>query len=565
MPASTLDVAGALPQGGPGAETTDPATDDDNSQSGTAKDIQEPAASWSSPPVQAVAAASSGRQRWIRSQTANIVFGVFIVANSIILGVETDHRQEKAGPEAAMVWFCIDSLFNVVFLCECILRMEAERLRWCTDPWNVADAILVVFGIIDVWILGVVNRSKNSDMRLLTVTRIFRLLRFTRILRILRLFKAFHELVLLISAIAGAVAAMAWSVSLIGIVLLVSAMFTTRLIGHDCCGPEDTFQDESYVQYFGTVPRSLFTLFQIATLENWPEIARGAFNDSILLVAFYIVFIMFSNIVLLNTVAGIVVENVLFVASKEEQQRKEAAENEKQAELFELFHRMDTNHDGFLSWEELQQRVVDKAPASSKFTPAPTQTKMKRCTTQRTLLDETLNCANISILDAKELFQMLDLDGSGTISKEEFLAAAMMASKPPTAMNLLQVSSRIHRTGTRLNALARGLQGLSDHLGDLSCGSCSAAQGAALPFSRSTKSTVGSPLHGHDTEEYSPVQAARSELNALRAEMMSAFAALGDRLSGQPSEIVQNNSESYIANVGAFGSEQSRVREVLSV
>ena len=51
-------------------------------------------------------------------------------------------------------------------------------------------------------------------------------------------------------------------------------MITTRMIGHKCCEEDDTFQDPILKEYFGTLLDSWFTLFQIMTLEGWPDLSR---------------------------------------------------------------------------------------------------------------------------------------------------------------------------------------------------------------------------------------------------------------------------------------------------
>eukprot|EP00411_Alexandrium_monilatum_P025721 CAMPEP_0175335732 /NCGR_PEP_ID=MMETSP0095-20121207/3445_1 /TAXON_ID=311494 /ORGANISM="Alexandrium monilatum, Strain CCMP3105" /LENGTH=540 /DNA_ID=CAMNT_0016633061 /DNA_START=1 /DNA_END=1623 /DNA_ORIENTATION=- len=462
--------------------------------------------------------------RWVCSDQASALLAGCILVNAAVLGVEADHRPNVADPLSQPGWFAADSAFTAVYLIECFLRMEAERALWCCDPWNVFDALLVLISVADVWLVAFTG--VDSDMWKLGVVRIFRLLRLTRVLYIIRLFRFVKELWLILNAIVRAIGAMAWSLLLIGAVLLISAIFTTRLVGQDCCSTQDAFTAAHYAQWFGTVPRSLFTLFQFATLENWPYIARDAFGESPALVLFIMVFIMLTHIMLLNTVSGIVVENVLSVAQTEEEGRAQAGRDLQRKKLRKLFDCMDTNEDGSLEWDELQQRA--KWPSSPRLTHFPsTMAKFaaQACPeveSDRTMLDVTLQHAKMTEVDAKELFRMLDADGSGAISKEEFVESVMLASVPPTAMNLLQLSSSINRTGSRLKSVALRLRTLDGALHGL-CKSLPSGQGLGGLGGKMMPVIVplGAP----------PPDAAASDLGELRRDMLEALSGFEERLA----------------------------------
>lgn len=464
------------------------------------------------------------RQQWIQSSQANALFGGCILLNAMVLGIETDHRPDATYALSQPTWFAIDTCFTVVFLIEVILRMRADRAMWCCDSWNVFDALLVLIGIVDVWIFGFLGAGSN--FRIITIARIFRLLRLTRILRVLRLFRFLHELLVIMRAILGAVVAMAWSLLLIGVVLLISAMFTTRLVGHACCSEEDSFTDPQFKVWFGTVPRTLLTLFQFVTLENWPNIAREAFDQSPLLVLFIIAFIMFTNIMLLNTVASIVVENVLFVAGQEELSRWREHDEQQKRRLRNLFDSMDTNQDGALSWAELQQRVKPRELRTCSSRMNFLSSRMSRSTQPEvgTVLEETLRHLNISELDARELFHMLDTDGSGNISKEEFVESLMDSCVPPTAMNLLQLSTRINRAGSRLQTTACHLRKLDQRL---------VALGERLRSGPPESQAGFGGLPAAVLPAGQGMGAVATELFLLRREMLEAMSATDARLTAQ--------------------------------
>lgn len=96
----------------------------------------------------------------------------------------------------------------------------------------------------------------------------FAVLRALRVLRVLRLVSLVPSMRRVIGALLRALPGMASIVGLLGLVLYVFAVMATKLFGAE--EPE----------HFGGLGASLFTLFQVMTVEGWPDIARGAMKHS---------------------------------------------------------------------------------------------------------------------------------------------------------------------------------------------------------------------------------------------------------------------------------------------
>merc|ERR1719236_160729 len=110
--------------------------------------------------------------------------------------------------------------------------------------------------------------------------------------------------------------ALFWAVALIVLLLYICAVFINRLLGDK----EDVSErhQEQVDLWFGTVGRSLFTLFQLMTLEDWPTIVRTCMEFDSLLWLFFIPFLVSTHYTLLNLVTAVVVENVLVISQKEQ-------------------------------------------------------------------------------------------------------------------------------------------------------------------------------------------------------------------------------------------------------
>jgi len=238
-----------------------------------------------------------------------------------------------------------------------------------------------------------------------------------RILRILRLLRFLHELLLLLKGIVGAMKALVWSMILLLMALYITAIFMTKLIGHKLK------HHEKAQLYFGSMFKSMFTLFQIATLEGWNEVARDMMAEDAVgfwVSIVFVVFLMFTNLTLLNLVTGVILENLLTIDHDDAIELVEKKRLDRLSSLRKAFDEADVNHDGVLTLEELKKTLQD--PGSS----------VKR----------ELARLDMGAWDAEELFVLLDYDQSGTLSADEFTRVCMEAFGPATAKQVLELQFR---------------------------------------------------------------------------------------------------------------------------
>merc|ERR1719284_203107 len=128
----------------------------------------------------------------------------------------------------------------------------------------------------------------------------------------------------------SAAAATFWSAALLGMLILMFGLFLARFVGHQCCDEDSAFADERFGEWFGTLPRCLFTLFATATKEEWTGVARASFSQGvpgIVLVLLLLLFVLVTHLVVMNLVAGFFIENVLEVAEVESLKAKLEIQN----------------------------------------------------------------------------------------------------------------------------------------------------------------------------------------------------------------------------------------------
>merc|ERR1719160_2225421 len=142
----------------------------------------------------------------------------------------------------------------------------------------------------------------EQDLGSVSVLRILRLLRLARTARALKLMTAFRELLLILIGMANAMRTIGWVMLIFCIVLYCCSIFTTQIIGnstHLYPGSMQVDQDsEEYtfittlnfnpLLFFGTIPRSMFTLFQACILSEFREHSRAVFERQPAMILFYL-------------------------------------------------------------------------------------------------------------------------------------------------------------------------------------------------------------------------------------------------------------------------------------
>jgi voltage-gated sodium channel len=192
----------------------------------------------------------------------------------VVLGLETSPQiMARHGP----LLIALDQVILVVFLLEIGARIAVHRLAFFRDPWSVFDFVVV----------GIALVPATGELAVL------RALRVLRVLRILTIVPSMRRVVgALLSAIPG--------LSSIALVLLliyyVFAVIATNLFA------------TAYPDWFGDIGRSLYTLFQIMTLESWSMgIARPVMETFPYAWAFFVPFILVATFTMLNLFVAIIV------------------------------------------------------------------------------------------------------------------------------------------------------------------------------------------------------------------------------------------------------------------
>lgn len=229
-------------------------------------------------------------QKFIRSSLVTNFIVSLIVINAVILGLQTSHKVEA---EIGTILHVIDQCILWVFVAELTVKAFVHRLRFFHSGWRVFDFVIVGISLVP---------SAGP----------FTVLRTLRVLRVLRLISVVPAMRRIVHALFHAVPAMGAIVALTMIIFYVSAVLTTELFGSD--------SNPDFQEWFGTIGASMFTLFQVMTLEGWAmEIVRPVMEVYPWAWAVFVPFIMVTTFAVLNLFIGIIVDAMQIIQEETEE------------------------------------------------------------------------------------------------------------------------------------------------------------------------------------------------------------------------------------------------------
>jgi voltage-gated sodium channel len=216
---------------------------------------------------------SAGFQRFITA---------VILVNAVTLGLETSAAVMAAvGP----VLLVLDGLALAVFVVELLLKLWTYRAGFFRDGWNVFDFVIV--GVSVTPLLGIAGAGNLSILRAL------------RVLRILRLLSVVPQMRAVVQALLGALPGMGAIIAVLVLIYYVSAVLATKLFG------------AAFPEWFGSIAASMYTLFQVMTLESWSMgIVRPVMEVHPYAWAFFVPFIVLVSFAVLNLFIAIIVNSM---------------------------------------------------------------------------------------------------------------------------------------------------------------------------------------------------------------------------------------------------------------
>jgi voltage-gated sodium channel len=221
------------------------------------------------------------------------IFEYFILSivllNAIILGLSTDNR----------LTLKYDNFFNLIseiclwiFIVEAGLKIFTYNWSYFKSSWNIFDFTIVLLSSL---------QFSNISLSF----RLFRIFKLLRTIRIAKTFSALKPLRILTESIIKSIPSIGWAGVMLFIIFYIYSIIVTFSYS------------ETFPEFFGSLSRSYYTLFQIMTFESWSMgIVKPIMELHPNSWVIFISFILISSYVMLNVVMGVVVNAISETTTK---------------------------------------------------------------------------------------------------------------------------------------------------------------------------------------------------------------------------------------------------------
>lgn len=367
-------------------------------------------------------------QRVVRHWLFDTASAVIVFLSTLLLGIETEYAATHDGQTSEFLTNLQKGLL-VLFTGEIVVRLGGQGTDFFCSKldrvWNAFDSFIVVIGLLEWAVSSSELNAVSSQSRggkAIRVARLLRILKCVRLGRLMRYANTFRQIVYSLQA---SVRTLAWTVAIVFLFLYSFAIFlcqaTTDYLVESQDGPVD--RNSPQYQVYGTVPLSLLTLYKTFTGgQNWGDLLTPLEDMHWMYSVAFLGFITLNFFGVLNVVAAIFVESTL----QSQQHHKELLMHDKQVKqlmviehLKEIFASIDQRGKGSISAEEMEFILAD--PDQSLY----------------------LESVDITAGDARVLFQLLDQDGNGEISIDEFCNGCLRLKGEAKSMD---IHCMIHNT-----------------------------------------------------------------------------------------------------------------------
>lgn len=347
--------------------------------------------------------------RLVAHQSFDNMSALMILGSCALVGLDI----ELSNPNNKVLFEVAQYLFLSFFTFELGVRIIARGRMFLTGldwEWNVFDVGCVFTSYLEL-VLSVLQGDEvvfNS-----------RMVRVVRIVRIIRVVKASSSLRMMVYTILGAVRLLLWAVLSLLLVMFTFAVTFTE----GCKSVADPGQRQKLSKFFGSLGRSMLTLFQVVTGGlTWNDVYEPLEENDHLLAFTLLGYICLVVFTVLNVITGLCCEQAIVTArnSKEDAIRSRLREKEKLTKSFcHIFKTFDDDGSGEISAKEFEKQLEDE------------------------VFQAYLSHLDITVDDAIEMFDVLDTDNSGSVSASEFVTGCMKVKGEARTVDILKLDREL--------------------------------------------------------------------------------------------------------------------------
>jgi len=342
--------------------------------------------------------------------------GLVIFANMMSIGFETQFLIDGTvmGQLHILNQFCF-----AIYVIDLILNLVVYGRECFSNGWFIFDFVLVLIHLVNVVLLMLIaghSKSISSFFFRLMVVRMFRTL---RLLRALRLIKQFRTMWRMVYGLLTSFQTLLSALSLIGMALFVFGCLGVDLVTLDNESFATADLQDIVNTYFSSLPTTILFLVQFVTMDSIAAVYMPLVKAKPLLALYFAALLLVVSIALMNMVLANIVEQALHSAhSDKELESKVRRQQIKEMIpiLEEIFNNLSRDSKSLLTLDQLMEIDMSKLPES---------------------VQEYFRSESVA-----DLFDILDIDRSGEVSKEEFIEGIMsfcISAEPATSFHMRKV------------------------------------------------------------------------------------------------------------------------------
>jgi len=215
----------------------------------------------------------------------NIFFEIFVIFIIVVSGITIGIKTYDEIPLSTIeIINKLDYGITIFFLIEIFIRIfsEQKRLNFFKSGWNVFDFSIIVLSAIP-----------SSLFESILILRILRLIRVLRLITFVPQFKV------IIQSLFVAIPRVFYVLLFMLINFYIFAVAGV------------TFFADMDSRSWGNIGLAMLTLFQVATLEGWPDLLSNAMDYNGYSWIFFVTFIIINALIFMNMIIGVIIDVVV--------------------------------------------------------------------------------------------------------------------------------------------------------------------------------------------------------------------------------------------------------------
>eukprot|EP00811_Abedinium_folium_P034077 NODE_6990_length_1618_cov_13.592220.p1 GENE.NODE_6990_length_1618_cov_13.592220~~NODE_6990_length_1618_cov_13.592220.p1 ORF type:complete len:403 (-),score=113.50 NODE_6990_length_1618_cov_13.592220:248-1456(-) len=350
-----------------------------------------------------------------------------IISNTIFLGADVNSKVSEEIRRYNYDTLQVSSrtpefAFTSFFSLELLMRMFAQKGFFIIGKecwWNLFDVILIATSVFELFM------STGGNLSVLRIFRIFRLVRLMKVIRKVKLLQSLNSM---IYGIINCFAPLFWALCILLLIMYSFSVFFMSVIVNWLSelvpGSEDAVVDEIQAKY-GNMYKMLCLLFEaISGGNDWAGLASELKYIGEAYYMFFMVYVLFVTIGVLNIVTGFFVDGALQTSAetREEMMMLELAEKSKTMQIIrEMFAVLDSDSSGWVTMDELEPHLND--PEICGY----------------------FSHLGIEASEVKALFGLFDFRETGKVDIQVFVEGCMQCSRSTRSIDICRLSYQNER------------------------------------------------------------------------------------------------------------------------